>query len=217
VYPLDRDLRILLLALSAVPCASGQSSPFVKNLVNYLGMSGMRAADFQPQTQHERNISYREGLINPFGLGKIAGSAGVAQLIPKPESWGQGEEAYGKRVANLGGQYLIQKTVTWGLASALHEDNRYFGSGKHGFGPRALYALESSVLARHDDGSRALSISEIGGFATSAFVAGSWLPPDQNSPSNAAVRFAIGMGGNAAACMLKEFLPDLYHKMRKAH
>jgi len=43
--------------------------------------------------------------------------------------------------------------VTFGLASALHEDNRYFNSGKKGLWPRTWSAVTSGILARHDDAS----------------------------------------------------------------
>jgi hypothetical protein len=41
---------------------------------------------------------------------------------------GAGAPGYGKRFAHILGQYSIQLTVTYGLGSALHEDNRYFNS-----------------------------------------------------------------------------------------
>jgi hypothetical protein len=218
VCPRDRDLRIFWIAFT-LPCAFGQGTSIfdrgVASLENYLTMSGQTAANFQPQSQAERNETYLKSLINPFSAFKAGVSAGIDQWHDKPAEWGEGWDAYGKRAANIAGQYTIQKTTTWALASALHEDNRYFGSGKHGFWPRTAYALQSSVLARHDDGSRSVSISGIGGFAAGAFVARAWLPPSQSSASDGAVSFGISMGGNAATCVVKEFLPDLFRKFRK--
>jgi len=179
-------------------------------LFNYLDMAGTKkASEFKPLTQKQRTQLYLKTMINPLGYGKVAFSAGIDQWKDKPTEWEQGASGYGKRYANILGQYSIQRTATYGLASILHEDNRYFNSGKKGFWPRTGYALSSAVLARHDDGSRGVSISQLGGVAAGAFAARLWLPPSQNSAKDGAVSFAITMGSNAAFSVLKEFLPDL--------
>jgi hypothetical protein len=182
-------------------------------LENYLNMAGSQTAkDFRPLTQEERNALYVRSLINPWGFAKAAASGGIDHWHNKPQEWGQGWGAYGERVANIEGQYLVQKTVNYLISSPFHEDNRYFGSGKHGFWPRLEYALASSVLARHDNGRLYLSASQLGGVAAGAFVARLWLPPSQSSAGDAATSFGITMGTNAAVSVVKEFLPDLLHR-----
>ena len=126
----------------------------------------------------------------------------------KPAEWEQGASGYGKRFANIAGQYSIQRTVTFTLASALNEDNRYFNSGKQGIWPRAGYALASGILARHEDGSRHVSISQLGGVAAGAFLSRTWQPPSQHSMGNGAVSFGITMASNMGFSVVKEFLPD---------
>jgi hypothetical protein len=187
-------------------------------IVNYLNMAGAKkAADFQPLTQAERDHLYFKSVVNPIGFFKAGFSAGLNQLNNKPEEWGQGAAAYGKRYADIEGQYLIQRTATFGLSSALHEDNRYFNSGKHGFWPRAAYAIESGMLARHDDGSRHISVSQIGGVAAGAFLSRLWQPSSQNSAGDGAVSFGITMASNAGFGLVKEFLPDLGRKLANRH
>jgi hypothetical protein len=99
--------------------------------------------------------------------------------------------------------------VTFGLDSLLHEDNRYFNSGKKGFWPRTGYAVASGILAQHDDGTQHLSIPQIGGVAAGAFLSRSWQPSSQHSAGNGAVSFGISMASNMAFGVVKEFLPDL--------
>src|SRR5215467_6839604 len=186
----------------------------VNNLFNYLNMAGTeQASQFQPLTQQQRTQIYLKTMINPFGYIKAGLSAGIDQWNDSPKEWGQGASAYGKRYANILGQYSIQRTVTFGLSSLLHEDNRYFNSGKSGFWPRTKYALESGILARHDNGRRYISLSQLGGVAAGAFLSRTWLPPSQNSPGDAAVSFGITMGGNIGFGVVKEFLPDLGRAM----
>jgi hypothetical protein len=187
-------------------------------LFNYLNMAGTKkATEFQPLTQKERTQIYVKTMLNPLGYGKAAFSAGIDQWNDKPEEWEQGASGYGKRFANISGQYSIQRTVTYGLSSLLHEDNRYFNSGKKGFWPRAGYALCSAVLARHDDGTRAISISQLSGVAAGAFVARLWLPPSQGSAKDGAVSFGITMGSNAVFGVVKEFIPDLGRAISKKY
>jgi hypothetical protein len=216
-----RALATFVIAVSTLVAAQTQSSVAAgqksaaggrtaNNLFNYLNMAGTeKASEFQPLTQRQRTQIYLKTMINPFGYIKAGLSAGIDQWNDNPEEWGQGASAYGKRYANILGQYSIQRTVTFGLSSGLHEDNRYFGSGKSGFWPRTKYALASGVLARHDDGRRHISISQLGGVAAGAFLSRTWLPPSQNSAGNAAVSFGITMGSNIGFGVVKEFLPDL--------
>ena len=193
-------------------------SGFIDYLLNYLNMAGTKkSSEFRPMTQPERNRLYFKTMVNPLGFVKAGFSAGIDQANDKPTEWEQGASGYGKRFANILGQYSIQRTVTYGLGSALHEDNRYFNSGKQGFWPRTGYALTSGILARHDDGSRHFSISQVGGVAAGAFLARVWLPPSQSSAGAGAVSFGITMGSNAAFGIVKEFLPDLGRALAKKH
>ena len=191
-------------------------SRFAGSVFNLLNMAGTESSkQFQPMTQDERNHLYFSTMINPLSFARCAFSAGLDQWSDKPSEWEQGASGYGKRFANILGQYSIQRTVSYGLSSALHDDNRYFNSGKQGFWSRTGYALSSGILARHDDGTRQISISQLGGVAAGAFLARTWLPPSQHSAGDAAVSFGITMGSNIGFGVMKEFLPDLLRPFRK--
>ena len=188
------------------------------SVFNLLNMAGTeKSKEFRPMTQDERNHLYFSTMINPLSFARCAFSAGIDQWNDKPSEWEQGASGYGKRFANILGQYSIQRTVTYGLSSVFHEDNRYFNSGKQGFWSRTGYALSSGILARHDDGTRQFSFSQIGGVAAGAFLARTWLPPSQHSAGDAAVSFGITMGSNIGMGVMKEFLPDLLRPFRKEH
>jgi hypothetical protein len=208
-------------AASQVSDASGGEparAPLSNALFDYLNVArGQIAADFKPMTQSERHRSYAKSLINPIMYLKAGLSGAIDQANDKPHEWEQGGAGYGKRVANITAQYGIQRTVTFGIASMIHEDNRYFGSGKKGFWPRTGYAISSSVLARHDNGKRYPSVSLIGGFAAAAFISRSWQPPSTHSAGDGASSFGFSMGYNVLACTVKEFLPDLLRPLAKRH
>jgi hypothetical protein len=220
---------ILALTVTPLAAAQNQDSATVEQksssanrgigyLFNYLNMAGTtNASDFQPLTQKERTHLYLKTMVNPLGFLKAGFSGGINQWKDTPPEWEQGASGYGKRFADILGQYSIQRTATFGLSSALHEDNRYFNSGKKGVWSRTGYAVASGILARHDDGSRHLSISQLGGVAAGAFLSRTWQPPSQHSPGDAAVSFGITMGSNMGFGVLKEFLPDLGRAIRKKH
>ena len=199
----------------ALPSASAQKPQETQNTVagsvfTLLNMAGTRKAkDFTPLDQHGRNRSFLRSLVNPLSFVRVGFSAGLDQWQNKPGEWAQGGEGYGKRYANIFGQYTIQRTASFGLASVLDEDNRYFNSGKRGFFPRVWYAVESGVLARHHDGHRSFSFSQAGSVAAGAFLARLWLPPSQNKMSNAGISFALSTVGNMGGNIVKEFVPDI--------
>jgi hypothetical protein len=216
-----RVLAMLGATLGAMLTAHSQNSSAIEQeskstgkpvglLLNYLNMAGTtKAGEFRPLAQRERTYIYLKTMVNPLGYIKAGFSAGIDQWKDKPSEWEQGATGYGKRFANIIGQYSIQRTVTFGLASAFHEDNRYFNSGKNGLWSRTEYALASGVLARSDDGSRHVSMSQLGGVAAGAFLSRSWQPPSQHSAGDGAVSFGITMASNMAFSVVKEFLPDL--------
>ena len=189
---------------------------FVRNVFDLFNMAGtQQAQNFRPLTQSERNHLYFRSMVNPLSFVRVAGSAGIDQAKDKPEEWEQGASGYGKRFANIFAQYSIQRTVTYGLGSALREDNRYFNSGKTGFWPRTGYALESGILARRDDGKRRFSFSQAGGVAAGAFLARAWLPPSQASFADGATSFGITTATNIGFSVFKEFLPDIVRPLTK--
>ena len=221
-------LGILVLMFAPLVAAQDQDSVtpeqkstvgsrWTNHLFNYLNMSATNASEFRPLTQDERTKIYLKTMINPLGYLKAGFSAGIDQWKDKPEEWEQGASGYGKRYANIFGQYSIQRTVTFGLGSVLHEDNRYFNSGKKGFWSRTGYAVASGILARHDDGSRHLSISQLGGVAAGAFLSRTWQPPSQHSAGDGAVSFGITMASNMGFGVVKEFLPDIGRAITNRH
>jgi hypothetical protein len=179
--------------------------------------STKKATDFRPLTQKERSQLYGKSLVNPIWYLKGAFSAGQNQWKDTPPEWAQGASGYGRRYADIMGQYAIQKTTTFGLESLLHEDNRYFGSGRKGFWPRTSYALKSSILARHDNGKRYPSVSLVAGYASGAFLSRPWQPPSNDTAGDGAVSFGISMGWNVGFSMVKEFLPDMLGPFTKKH
>lgn len=228
-YPMTAVRLLLALAVfCAAPAWCQENEPVpptepdsrntkvMNQVFDYLSVANQgNLTEFRPLTQKERSSMFAESLINPILYLKAAASAGVNQWTDTPEEWEQGASGYGKRYGDILGQYAIRETVMFGFESLLHEDNRYFNSGKQGFWPRTGYALSSGLLARHDNGKRYPSVSLLIGFASGAYLSRFWQPQSADSVGDAAVSFGISMGWNVGMGVVKEYLPDMLRSLKK--
>lgn len=133
--------------------------------------------------------------------------AGIDQAHHRPGEWGKDAEGFGWRYGSIYGEHVIGQTVQFGLSYMLHEDNRYFASGSRNAARRFGYAIASTLLARHDDGLRSISVSAIGGAASAAFISRAWQPRSTTSAGDAAVSFGLTMATRAGINVLREFSP----------
>ena len=166
-------------------------------------------------TRYERLENYASRLVGPEYVLTSAAAAGNFADTNSPKEWGGGAEAYGWRVGNSFAQHVIRETLQYGISATLHEDNRYFASGRSGFIARTKYAVMSTLLARHDNGSRSFSFSRIGGTAGAAFISREWQPRSTNSAGDGAGSFGISMGSQMGFNVVREFLPDLKRRLHR--
>jgi len=165
---------------------------------------------YTPLTQAERTRLYAKNLVSPESLLRAAAGAAILQATNTPSEWGQGSEAYAVRFANSYGQHFIRQSLMYGASSLLGEDNRYFPSERSGVGPRTLYAIESTFLARRSDGTRHLSWSRMGAIVATAFISREWQPRSTNGAQNAASSIGDVVGSEAGFNVAREFLPKLF-------
>jgi len=162
-------------------------------------------------TQKERLHYYFQHMFSPESVLRSAAGAGINQAMNTPGEWGQGGEGYGRRFASSYAGHIVQATVMYGASAALHEDNRYFRSGESGAGVRLKYAITSTFMARHEDGSRHFSFSRVGSYAAAAGISRLWQPASTSGATNAASSFAINIGAEAGFNVAREFLPGILH------
>jgi hypothetical protein len=172
-------------------------------------------AEFSPMTSHERLGNYVAGLGSLEAVVRAAASAGIAQANGTPKEWGGGAKGFGERMGNAFAQHVIRDTLEYGISATLHEDNRYFVSGETGFFRRTKYAVKSTFLARHDNGSQSFSFSRIGGAAGSAFISRAWQPNSKTTAGDGAVTFGFGMITTIGFNVVREFLPEMKRRFHK--
>ena len=157
-------------------------------------------------THEERARQYLKELFNPLAFVESATSAGWGQLRDRPPEWHEGAAGYGRRFASSFAQHATQETLQYGLSTVLHEDDRYISSGKTKFVPRLLYALESTVQSRDDDGNRQVSYSKIGSLAGASLISRLWQPSSTGGAGNGAVNFGVSVAFAASINVVREFL-----------
>jgi hypothetical protein len=183
-------------AADAVPAPRLNSAPLV----------------YIPMTQSERARYYVKSMFSLESFVRSGVGAGIRQWTNTPPEWGQGADGYARRFAHSFGENMVRQTITYGLSSALDEDNRYFRSERVGFGPRATYAVESTFLARRSDGTRKVSYSRIVGLVATAFISRTWQPPSIRGPSHAMGSLGSAVGSEIGFNIAREFLPSLLHR-----
>jgi hypothetical protein len=202
--------RTCLAAALLAPCLMAQTPGAANRAANPTSTQAAPPA-YVPITQKQRAAYYVRHMFNIESVLRAATAAGINQGLNTPREWGQGGEGYGRRFASIYGEHIIQSTVMYGASAALDEDNRYFRSGESGFGRRAKYAVESTFLARHSDGSRHFSISRMSSYAAAAGLSRLWQPPTTRGAVHAADVFGIAVGVDAGFNVAREFFPRILH------
>jgi hypothetical protein len=211
-------MRVAAIAIVAACCGAAQDGS-VGNPASLAAVQREKAPaqclarmseDFVPMTRSERAATAIASFTSPTPYFYTAIRAGINQGIDRPKEWGQGVEGYSLRYGSIYGEYFISQFFEQAVAYKLHEDNRYFGSGKRNVAARFAYAVSSALLARHDDRSRWPSISAIGGAATAAFVSRTWQPRSATTWGDGAVSFGLTIGTRMGINVLREFSPRLF-------
>lgn len=160
-------------------------------------------------------------LAETFGPPTQSGTfftAAFAQLFNSYPKYGNNRIAFAQRVGasaadiashNFFGDYLV--------ASALHEDPRYFRLGeKYSFWRRAGYAVSRAFVIRTDSGS-SFNWDNILGSALSAGLSNAYYPPASRNGGVTLIHFGAQVVDYGAINLVPEFWPDLSRKFHRHH
>jgi hypothetical protein len=156
---------------------------------------------------------HAEGVYSPWSVAGSAAYAGLLQKIDTPEEWGQGAEAYGKRVASTVAYSGIHAVLAFGLDSTLHQDPRYSRSRGTGFWRRTAHALKGTILTRTDSGRETVSTWRLGSAYGAAFLSNQWYPDRLNTVRLGVLQGSLQLGFDFARNLGAEFLPQLKRKI----
>ena len=169
---------------------------------------------YQPITAQERFDYFMKCSFGPMGVARGVFSAGWQMWRDRPEEWPTDASGFGKRFASRMGRGAITHGVTMGVGFMLHDDPRYYRAGEGSAAARLKHALVSTVVVRNQYGGRMPAYSRLAGLVAGNVIETTWLPPSQNSPSDALRRSASQVGFQVGYNIFKEFWPDIKRKLR---
>ena len=142
------------------------------------------------------------------GYGAIMGLAysGVNQINNQPEEWGKGWSGYGKRVASNLGEFLIQESVTDGLAAIMKRPLDYTPCRCGSTSKRVGWALGGAVTDQMHNGKHPIAVPRIVGAYVGAYAQTTWKPDSRSRASQTLLygTTSLAVGG----------LINLYHEFK---
>ena len=141
-------------------------------------------------------------------------SAGINQAYDRPGGWEEGDEGYWKRYgAAMARRSSSQILGTFALASALHQDPRFFVRNDLNLGGSIKYSIRRVFITRGDSGDRQFNWSGLLGMLGSEGLANAYYPDSARTAENTFGRFGYDMLGNAAGNLLRQYWPRINRKL----
>lgn len=141
--------------------------------------------------------------------------AGITQALDTPSGFGQGAEGYGKRFgAAMARTASSQMFGTFLLASALHQDPRFFVRTDLNFGGSVAYSIKRVFITRSDSGNNVFNWSGLLGALLAEGLANAYYPDSARTVGSSLERYGYDLGGMAAGNLLKQYWPKISHRLR---
>jgi hypothetical protein len=156
--------------------------------------------------------------------------AAISQANNSEPGYGQGWVGYAKRYGSTAADSTIENFMVGAVfASALHQDPRFYQSGRGSFASRSGYAVSRIFVTRSDSGHAQFNYSEIFGSAVAAGISTySYHPrstyistptnphlfvPSERTLSNTISVWGTQVGLDTITIVIKEFWPDIHRKI----
>jgi hypothetical protein len=141
------------------------------------------------------------------------GSA-VTQADDSPTGFQQGWGGYGRRFgADLARESSSEFFGTFALASALHEDPRFYAEVNPPFFHAMKYSAQRVFISQNDDGRTVVSWSRLGGPLLSEALANVYYPNRNRTVGDTLFRFGLDLASRASGNMLREYWPVFLAKI----
>jgi hypothetical protein len=198
-------------------------------LPNFLTVEN--SGNVPPLTAGQKFKVVARGSFDPIQIVWYAALSGISQAEDSEPGFGQGWAAYGKRYGAYAADGTIENFFVGAiLPSALHQDPRYFQSGRGSFFNRAGYAVSRIVVTRGDSGHHQFNFSEIFGSAIASAIStysyhprrtlintarGPMYTASDRTLKNTASVWGSQVGYDTITLVVKEFWPDIRRKLKK--
>ncbi len=144
--------------------------------------------------------------LHTFAVASL-GSA-IDQAADSPHGYGQGGDGYGQRFgASMARVASSNFFGTFLLASALHQDPRFFPERHPAFGRSMKYSLKRLIVTRNDDGRNVANWSGLLGPALSEGLSNAYWPEQERTAGRTVRRYGTDLAVRFAGNMLREYWP----------
>ena len=171
---------------------------------------------YVPLSGHDKFKLFLRRTYSPYTFVTAAAEATWAQMWAQWPDYGGGMPGWGKRfgatLADTESRRFIQ---TFLLSTLLHQDPRYFRSGKKGLIPRSWYAATRVLVTRDDDGDSTFNTSEFLGTLLTSSLQNAYYPDSDRGFPNTMTRFVGALGSDTTTNIIREFWPDIRCFFRK--
>src|SRR5208282_1582097 len=142
-------------------------------------------------------------------------SAGVNQVHDAPDAYGEGIGGYGQRLgAAMARRSSSQLFGTFLLASALHQDPRFFVRNDLDFGGSIKYAIRRVFVTRSDSGNQEFNWSGLLGIMGAEGLANVYYPDNFQTAGNTFSRIGYDLLGNAGGNLLRQYWPRINRRLK---
>ncbi len=143
----------------------------------------------------------------------VLGSS-VGQSDDSPTGFGQGWDGYAKRFgSSMARQASSNFFGTFLLASALHQDPRFYPEVRPGFFHAVKYSVQRVFVTRNDDGRDIANWSGLAGPMMAEGLANIYWPDRNRTIGDTFFRFGLDLATKAGGNMLREYWPVLLGKI----
>src|SRR5262249_1615297 len=145
--------------------------------------------------------------MDPVTFAGISFVAATRQAANTTPNFGQGWDAYGKRVGATAADGFSDIMIGGGiLPSLLHPDPRYFFLCTGSTGSRIRHGVFSPFITRSDKGKWMPNYSSIGGDVASSALSNLYYPRSDRGVGLVFGNFAIGTAERIGSTLAQEFL-----------
>ncbi len=195
--------------------AAPETSPAVQQ-GHVSGNVPLAQRPYQSLTPRQKFTVFVQQIYSPYTLGTVAFNALQAQASGDWYTYGGGMQGYGKRYGASLANDESGVFFGWFLYPTLfHQDPRYPYKGTGNFFNRAAYATSRVLITRGDSGKQQFNYSHVLATFTASGVANAYYPRDLRGFGNTVTGAGMGLVSDAGMNLLREFWPDIRHKLRK--
>lgn len=146
----------------------------------------------------------------------LLGSA-VGQADDSPtgfkQNWGGYDRRFGSAMARESSSEFFG---TFALATARHEDPRFYPEIRPRFFHAAKYSVQRVFISRSDDGRDVVSWSRLGGPLMAEALANVYWPERNRTVGDTLFRYGLDLASRASGNMFREYWPALLQKISHA-